>query len=46
MPSFGEKEFHEFLSRLIAAPVLGDSVYGINAEFRAGLRQLDLEFFL
>lgn len=28
------------------APVLGDSVYGINTEFRAGLRQLDLEFFL
>ena len=28
------------------APVLGDSVYGINTEFRAGLRQLGLEFFL
>jgi SRSO17 transposase len=28
------------------APVLGDSVYGHNAEFRAGVRALDLEFFL
>jgi SRSO17 transposase len=28
------------------APVLGDSVYGNNAEFRAGLRQLEMEFFL
>jgi len=29
-----------------AAPVLGDAAYGDNAEFRAGLRALDLEFFL
>ena len=28
------------------APVLGDSVYGDNAEFRQGLRQLGMEFFL
>ena len=28
------------------APVLGDAAYGDNAEFRAGLRALDLEFFL
>jgi len=28
------------------APVLGDSVYGTNAEFRAGLRQSGMEFFL
>ena len=28
------------------APVLGDAAYGDNAEFRAGLRELDLEFFL
>ncbi len=28
------------------APVLGDSAYGNNAEFRAGVRALDLEFFL
>ena len=28
------------------APVLGDSAYGNNAEFRAGVRDLDLEFFL
>lgn len=27
-------------------PVLGDAAYGDNAEFRAGLRALDLEFFL
>ena len=27
------------------APVLGDSAYGNNAEFRAGVRDLDLEFF-
>ncbi|PYV14201.1 MAG: IS701 family transposase [Acidobacteria bacterium] len=29
-----------------AAPVLGDSAYGINTEFRAGVRQLQMEFFL
>ena len=28
------------------APVLGDATYGDNAEFRAGLHQLGLEFFL
>ena len=28
------------------APVLGDATYGDNAEFRAGLRALDVEFFL
>jgi len=28
------------------APVLGDSVYGINTEFRAGVRELGMEFFL
>src|SRR5579859_6171598 len=28
------------------APVLGDTVYGINAEFRTGVRQLGMEFFL
>ncbi len=28
------------------APVLGDSAYGNNTEFRAGVRDLDLEFFL
>jgi SRSO17 transposase len=28
------------------APVLGDAAYGDNAEFRAGLRDLGLEFFL
>ncbi len=28
------------------APVLGDAAYGDNAQFRAGLRELDLEFFL
>jgi SRSO17 transposase len=28
------------------APVLGDSVYGDNAEFRQGLRDLGMEFFL
>ncbi len=28
------------------APVLGDAAYGDNAEFRAGLRALELEFFL
>jgi len=28
------------------APVLGDATYGDNAEFRAGLRALGLEFFL
>ena len=28
------------------APVLGDAAYGDNAEFRAGLRTLGLEFFL
>jgi len=28
------------------APVLGDAAYGDNAEFRAALRQMDLEFFL
>ncbi|HEV2248191.1 MAG TPA: IS701 family transposase [Terriglobia bacterium] len=28
------------------APVLGDSVYGINTAFRAGVRQLGMEFFL
>ena len=28
------------------APVLGDSVYGDNAEFRSAVRQLGLEFFL
>ena len=28
------------------APVLGDSIYGNNAEFRAGVRQLEMEFFL
>ena len=28
------------------APVLGDSIYGINAAFRAGVRQLGMEFFL
>jgi SRSO17 transposase len=28
------------------APVLGDAAYGDNAEFRAGLRALGLEFFL
>ena len=28
------------------APVLGDAAYGDNAEFRAGLRELELEFFL
>jgi hypothetical protein len=31
---------------LVAAPVLGDSVYGDNGEFRDGLRALGLEFFL
>ena len=28
------------------APVLGDSAYGNNGEFRAGVRDLDMEFFL
>ena len=28
------------------APVLGDSAYGNNAEFRAGVRDLGMEFFL
>jgi SRSO17 transposase len=28
------------------APVLGDCAYGNNSEFRAGLRQLKMEFFL
>jgi SRSO17 transposase len=28
------------------APVLGDSAYGNNAEFRAGVRALGMEFFL
>jgi SRSO17 transposase len=28
------------------APVLGDSAYGNNAEFRAGARALEMEFFL
>lgn len=28
------------------APVLGDAAYGDNAQFRAGLRELGLEFFL
>lgn len=28
------------------APVLGDAAYGDNAEFRAGLRELGVEFFL
>ena len=28
------------------APVLGDCAYGDNAEFRAAVRQLELEFFL
>ena len=28
------------------APVLGDSAYGNHAEFRAGVRALDIEFFL
>lgn len=28
------------------APVLGDAVYGDNADFRQGLRQLKMEFFL
>lgn len=28
------------------APVLGDSVYGDNAEFRQGLREVGMEFFL
>ncbi|MEO6625191.1 MAG: IS701 family transposase [Burkholderiaceae bacterium] len=28
------------------APVLGDAAYGDNAEFRAGVRALDLEFLL
>src|ERR1022692_2518245 len=28
------------------APVLGDSAYGNNAQFRAGVRDLDMEFFL
>jgi SRSO17 transposase len=28
------------------APVLGDGVYGDSAEFREGLRQLGMEFFL
>jgi len=31
---------------LVLAPVLGDSVYGDNAEFRQGLRDLGMEFFL
>lgn len=29
-----------------AAPVLGDSAYGDSADFRQGVRQLGLEFFL
>ncbi len=28
------------------APVLGDAVYGDNSQFRSGLRQWELEFFL
>ena len=28
------------------APVLGDSAYGNNADFRAGVRALEMEFFL
>jgi len=31
---------------VVRAPVLGDSAYGINGEFRDGLRGLGLEFFL
>jgi SRSO17 transposase len=31
---------------VVAAPVLADSVYGDNGEFRDGLRALGLEFFL
>ncbi len=29
-----------------AAPILGDCVYGDSPEFREGLRQLGMEFFL
>jgi SRSO17 transposase len=37
----------EVLASAVApAPVLADSAYGNNGEFRAGLRELDLEFFL
>ena len=31
---------------IAAAPILGDAVYGDNAEFRKSLHDLDLEFFL
>jgi len=31
---------------VVRAPVLGDNAYGINGEFRDGLRALGLEFFL
>jgi SRSO17 transposase len=41
----------ELLAQVLAAgtvkaPVLADSAYGNNGDFRAGLRALDLEFFL
>jgi SRSO17 transposase len=33
-------------SPIVKAPVLADSAYGNNGDFRAGLRALNLEFFL
>jgi SRSO17 transposase len=46
-PQLAERLIEEALSDGIApAPVLGDAVYGDNAEFRAQLRRLGMEFFL
>lgn len=46
-PQLAGRLIGEALSDGIApAPVLGDAVYGDNAEFRAQLRRLGMEFFL
>jgi len=46
-PQLAGRLIEEALSDGIApAPVLGDAVYGDNAEFRAQLRRLGMEFFL
>lgn len=46
-PMLALQLIREALSDGVApAPILADAAYGDNAEFRAGLRELDLEFFL
>lgn len=37
---------HALADGVAVAPLLGDAVYGDNASFRTGLRELGLEFFL